>query len=100
VTQRAHELGVRMALGAGVARVVHTVLAQGGRALVLGILLGLALAAAAGKLIAALLYNTSTIEPTVYLAVAITLLAAGGLASVVPAVRAARIDPVRSLRAD
>jgi ABC-type lipoprotein release transport system permease subunit len=100
VTQRAHELGVRIALGAGVTRIIRVVLAQGMRALVLGILLGLAMAAAAGKLIAALLYNTSTVEPVVYVVVASTLLTAGVLASIVPAVRAARIDPLRSLRSD
>ena len=98
VTQRAQELGVRIALGADARRLVSLVVGQGMRPLLMGLVFGLGLAAGLGKLIAALLYDTSTVEPGVYLRVAAALVAAGALASVIPAVRAARIDPIRALK--
>jgi predicted permease len=100
VAQRTRELGVRIALGADVAALVGLVLGQGLRAVVIGLVMGLALAAAAGTLIESLLYDTSLYDPTVYGAVALTLIVAGSMAAAIPAVRAGRVDPAESLRAE
>jgi ABC-type antimicrobial peptide transport system permease subunit len=100
VAQRTRELGVRIALGADVAALVGLVLGQGLRAVVIGLVIGLALAAAAGTLIESLLYDTSLYDPTVYGAVALTLIVAGSMAAAIPAVRAGRVDPAESLRAE
>jgi ABC-type antimicrobial peptide transport system permease subunit len=100
VAQRARELGVRIALGADVSALVTLVLRQGLRAVVLGLVIGLALAAAAGKAIASLLYDTSLYDPRVYIAVALTLLVSGSMAAAIPALRAGRVDPTESLRAE
>lgn len=99
-SQRAHELGVRAALGASIGDMYGLVLGHGLRLTAIGVGVGIALSLAAGKLIASLLYATSPRDPVVMLGAALTLLAVGVLASVVPAVRASRADPAEVLRAE
>jgi putative ABC transport system permease protein len=100
VAEQAHEFGVRLALGATAGQVVSEVLAAGGRTAVVGAGIGLVAAAAGGRIVGAMLFGVSpldavalTIAPAVILVVAVA-------ASVIPARRAARIDPIVSLRAE
>ena len=98
--QRTHELGVRIALGAGVSDVVRAVVGDGLRFILIGILLGSGLALWAGRLIEPLLYAVSPRDPVVFGVVAGVLLLAAGLASLLPALRASRVDPTVALRTE
>jgi predicted permease len=100
VTQRSHELGVRIALGAQARDVVRLVLGSGVRVAAAGIAIGGGIALLAGKFIAPLLYQVSPRDPLIYLLAASTLLAVALVASVIPAWRAARLDPTVALRTD
>ncbi len=97
VAQRRHEVGVRMALGATRRDVVNMVVRQGASMAVLGIVLGLVVAFAVSGLIQGLLYGVSATAPLAYLGVT-TLGVVALSATVLPAWRAASIDPVSSLR--
>ena len=100
VSQRTHEFGVRRALGAQLGDVVRLVLGEGLRTVAVGIALGVVLALAAGRLIAAMLFGIAPRDPGVLVAVSAVLLAAAGIAALLPAWRAARVDPLAALRAD
>ena len=100
VSQRTHEFGVRIALGARIGDVLRQVVGEGLRTVAIGVALGIVLALAAGRLVAALLYGVSASDPAVMLLVALVLLAVAALAAVIPAWRAARVDPVTALRAE
>jgi ABC-type lipoprotein release transport system permease subunit len=100
VTQRMHEFGVRIALGARVADVLRLVLGDGLRVVSLGVAIGVALALVSGRLIAALLYGIEPSNPIVIAVVSIVLLLAAAIATVVPALRAGRADPITALRSD
>jgi ABC-type antimicrobial peptide transport system permease subunit len=100
VGQRTHEMGIRIALGAQRGRVIGLVVGQAARTTAIGLFLGTCLAIAAGRLVAALLYETSPSDPLVLLTVAGVMLAAAGLASLVPASRAATVDPCEAMRAE
>ncbi|HET8644075.1 MAG TPA: ABC transporter permease, partial [Vicinamibacteria bacterium] len=100
VGMRTREIGVRMALGARPGDVLRLVMRQGARLAVVGIGAGAVLAALAGRVLGSLLYGVSALDPLAYVAAAATLLAVAALASVVPALGAARMDPLRALRTD
>jgi len=100
VTQRLHEIGVRIALGAQALDVLRLVVADGLRLAALGVGVGLAVALAASRVMQSLLYDTSAREPLVTLGVAALLVAIAAAASAVPARRAARVDPVEVLRSE
>lgn len=100
VTERLPEMGVRAALGASRERIVGMVVRQGLALTVTGVGLGLVAAAAASALLATFLFDVSRVDPLTYLAVVALLVVCAGAASALPAVRAARVDPVRSLKAD
>jgi predicted permease len=100
VGQRRRELGVRTALGAQRGTVMAMVLSQGLRTTLLGIAIGLLIAMAAGPRLAPLLIGVGPRDPLVLALVVVTLLAAALLASLVPAWRATRVDPVLALRAE
>ncbi len=100
VSQRTHEIGVRMALGARRADVVRLVVSQASRPIVIGLTLGGAAAALASRWIADMLYETSARDPWVYGTAAAVLIVAALAASVVPARRSAAVDPATALRAD
>ena len=89
-----------MALGAQPAQIVRLVLGSSLRALICGLLAGLAAAAAASIMLAHALPGIAPWEPYAYAVVALLLSAAVALASAIPARRATRIDPVRALRWD
>jgi ABC-type antimicrobial peptide transport system permease subunit len=98
VAQRTHEIGVRMALGARAANVVRLVAWSGLRTVLVGIIAGIVVAIAAGRTMAAVLYGISPRDPLTLAAVSVTFALVALVASLVPAWRAARVDPVVSLR--
>jgi ABC-type antimicrobial peptide transport system permease subunit len=100
VTQRSHELGVRIALGASARDVLRLVVGSGVRVAAAGILIGAVIALVAGRFIAPLLYRVSPKDPLIYAAAGLTLLAVAVLASLIPALRATHVDPNIALRAD
>jgi predicted permease len=100
VSQRTHEIGVRVALGARTADVVRLVTLQASRAIGVGIALGAAIALFASRWIADMLYETSAHDPRVYVGAAVVMAIAGGMASVMPARQSARVDPAIALRTE
>src|SRR5262249_39695450 len=100
VTQRTPEIGIRMALGAERKRVLRLMLLDGLRPALVGFALGMAASVAITRLIRSVLYGTSPLDPPVFNMVGLTLLLASGVACLVPAWRAARIDPMHALRSD
>jgi ABC-type antimicrobial peptide transport system permease subunit len=100
VAQRTGEIGIRMALGAPRVQVLRAMLLDGLRPALLGLVFGLAGSLAASRLLRGMLYQTAAIDPLIYAAVAITLLAVAAAACAVPAWRASRIDPMQALRTE
>ena len=100
VAQRAHEIGIRMALGARYLQVVWLFVRRTLIQLTIGLALGLFGALAIGKLLASFLRDTDPRDPITLAAVAALLVIVALTASVWPARRAARVDPVEALRAD
>jgi predicted permease len=100
VSQRTHEIGVRMALGARVPAVVGMVVGEGARLAALGLGIGLAGAFGVTRLLASQLYGVSATDPATFAAVGVLLVAVAVAASWVPARRATRVDPVAALRAE
>ncbi len=98
VAQRTHEIGLRMALGAGTGRVLALVITEGMILASIGFSLGLAGAYFVGRAMHSLFYNVGTIDPTAFSAVAILLLLSAFLACYIPAHRATRVDPMQALR--
>ena len=100
VSQRSHELGVRMALGARSREVVRLVLRRGFAAAAAGVLLGVPAALVANRLISALLFDVKPTSPLIHATAAALLTAVALLASWIPALRATRVDPMRAMRAE
>jgi len=100
VSMRTREIGVRMALGARRGDVLGMVLAQAARLSLAGIVVGAVLAAAVGRVLGSLLYGVSALDPVAHAVAAAILLAVGVLASIAPALAAARVDPLKALRTD
>jgi len=96
--QRVKEIGIRMALGADRSRVLTGVVLDGLRPTVIGIALGVIGAIALSHVLTTLIYGVQATDSSTYAAVAALLAAVGLFASLVPAYRATRIDPVRALR--
>jgi putative ABC transport system permease protein len=100
VTQRTGEIGIRMALGAKRERVLRLVLIDGLRPALLGLAIGIAASLAVTRLIGSVLYGTSPLDASVFLSVIATLLISATGACLLPAWRAAQIDPMCALRAE
>ncbi|MFI5093168.1 MAG: ADOP family duplicated permease [Candidatus Acidiferrales bacterium] len=98
VAQRTHEIGVRMALGAGQKTVLRLVLSNGMRFTLLGIALGTAGAFALTRLLKSFLFQVTPTDPATFVEVALFLFFVALLASYIPARRATRVDPVVALR--
>jgi ABC-type antimicrobial peptide transport system permease subunit len=98
VTQRVGEIGVRVALGARTADIVRMILKQGGRLTAIGLAFGAVGAIAIGRALASQLREVSALDPTVMAAAVGGLLVAAAVASWWPARRAARVDPMETLR--
>jgi len=98
VAQRSHEIGVRMALGARRRDVARLVVGRGMGQALLGVGFGLALAALVTRRFADLLFQTSPSDPVIYGCVGVLLLVVAVVATLVPARRASRVEPVEALR--
>jgi predicted permease len=98
VSQRTREIGIRMALGAVPGGVLRIVMREGLLLALLGIAAGLAIALAATPEIAPLLYQVSPADPVSIAGAALFLIVVAVLASLIPALRATRVDPIRALR--
>jgi len=98
VAQRTNEIGIRMALGADRAKVVQLVLRGAFKRVLIGLLLGLPLAVAAGRLISAQLYGVSSWDPLALSVAAGALAICSFFAAMIPANRAASISPMNALR--
>ena len=98
VSQRTHEVGIRMALGAGRRDVLRLFMGQGMRLVLLGLVVGLVAAFGLTRLMSSLLLGVSTTDKATFVVVALVLTAVGVLASYLPARRATRVDPLVALR--
>ena len=100
VTQRRSEIGLRMALGARATQVTAMVVGHSLRLAAVGAIAGVVAALATTRLLATLLYGVKPTDPLTLIAAPVFLLAVAALASMAPARRAARVDPVEALRAE
>ena len=100
VAQRTHEMGVRVALGAEVRHLVRLVLREGLLLAAVGVAFGAIAALVVSRWVKPLLFDESPRDPVVFVGVAATLLAVATLASLVPARRASRVDPMQALRTE
>lgn len=98
VSQRLHEIGVRVALGATMSDIVSHVLTGGIKLAAAGVGLGIAVALGLSHWIEPLLFEESPRDPAIFVLVAAVLLLVAALASFIPARRAGGVDPVRALR--
>jgi predicted permease len=99
VTARTQEIGIRMSLGADSGRVQRMILGEGGALLTIGLLLGMGGAFVATGVIRGLLFGVGPRDPATFIGVAVMMAAIGIVACWIPALRAARIDPAITMRA-
>jgi ABC-type antimicrobial peptide transport system permease subunit len=100
VAQRTREIGIRSALGAEPKQLARMFVLQGLTLSMLGAVAGLAAAMVLGRLMSSLLFGVGPLDPLAYVAALAVTIAAATLASYLPARRAAKIDPMNTLRAD
>lgn len=98
VSQRTHEIGVRMALGGQIGDVIRLILWRGLRLTLIGLVAGGIGALIATRFMGSLLYGVAPSDPVTFLLIATILLAVAAVSSFMPARRAARVDPLKSLR--
>jgi predicted permease len=100
VSQRMREIGIRMALGARTTELTLLFVAHGFALALIGVAFGLAGAIALTRLLSSQLFEVTALDPLTYAAVAVGLIAAAVIASYIPALRAAAVDPLQALRAE
>ena len=100
VAHRTREIGVRMALGATATAVRRMVVSQGARVVMVGVVIGVAVALFATRLLGSLLYGVEPVDPVIFAAMSVMMIAIGAFASYIPAWRASRVNPIESLRSD
>ena len=100
VAQRTREIGVRMALGATTGVVRRQVVSDGAKVVLVGIVVGVAVAFASTRFLSTLLYDVKAVDPLVFAAMSLMMLGVGMLASYMPARRASNVNPMESLRSD
>ena len=100
VAERTREIGVRMALGATPGSVQRMVVTQGARVVLAGAVIGIVAAVLSTRALSTLLFGVTAVEPVTFLAMSLTLIGVGMLASFLPARRASRVNPIESMRGD
>jgi ABC-type antimicrobial peptide transport system permease subunit len=100
VSQRTHEIGIRLAIGADRGQVLRMVLRQGVTLALAGVAIGLMVAFALTRWMESLLYQVTPGDPVTFATVPLVLVAVAVVASYVPALRATRVSPVRALRGE
>lgn len=100
VAERTREIGVRMALGAEAGQVRRMVVAQGAAVVMLGVVIGVAIAIVSTRALGSLLFGVEAVDVATFIAMSLSMIAVGLLASYVPARRASNVDPMESLRSD
>ncbi|MCA1621651.1 MAG: ABC transporter permease [Acidobacteria bacterium] len=100
VSQRTHEIGIRIALGARAADIVKLVVGQAVLLVVVGVVIGLAASFALTRIMSSLLFGVTPTDPPTFAGVSLILIAAALVASYIPARRAMKVDPMEALRQD
>lgn len=100
VAQRGHEIGIRMALGAARTNVLRLVVGQGMSLVLIGLVIGIAGALGVTRLLESQLFGVNPTDPVTFTLVAVVLTAVALIATLVPALRATRVDPMVALRQD
>ena len=100
VVEQSHEIGIRMALGATVPRIIRTILSEGMLSVIPGVAAGLAAFAASSRLMRTILFEVSPLDMAAWVGAAATLFSVSIAACAIPAVRAARVDPSICLRVE
>lgn len=98
VRRRVREIGIRMALGAQIGDVLRLIVFEGMKPTLIGLAIGIAGALALGRVLSSLLYGVNARDAATFASVSIALAGVGLLASIIPAYRASRIEPVKTLR--
>lgn len=98
VAQRTREVGIRMALGADIGDVLRLMIGRGMRLAGIGVAMGAIAAGALSRVLSSLLYGVSAIDPLAFLAAAAVLLTVAFVANLLPARRAAKVNPTVALR--
>jgi ABC-type antimicrobial peptide transport system permease subunit len=100
VSQRTREIGIRMALGARGGDVLGMILTGALRVLGIGVVIGMLAAALVSRALDSILYGVAALDPLTFAVVPAVIAIVGAIAGVIPAARAARIDPLESMRAE
>ncbi len=100
VVRRTREIGIRLALGAEKRQVARSVVLRGVRLAVMGSLVGLIASLAATRLVESFLFDVGARDPVIFAVVPLILIGVAALAGVIPAMRAARLDPLTAIRAE
>lgn len=100
VSRRTREVGLRLALGAQRREVLRAMAARGSSLAIAGLVIGALLAAAASSLLESMLYGVSAVDAIAFAAAAVVMLLVAGLANLIPAAGATRVDPARALRSE
>jgi putative ABC transport system permease protein len=98
VRRRVQEIGIRLALGARISDVLRMIVIEGMRPTLLGVTIGIVGALALGQVMSSLVYGVKPTDPLTFLAVAMVLAVVALSATIIPAYRAARVDPMVALR--
>ena len=100
ITQRTAEFGVRMALGAGMKDILPLVLRRSAALVGIGLVVGTIAAVALNRVLASFLTEVGPVDVAILAGAAMSIVATAGVACLVPAIAAARLDPVQALKAD
>ena len=100
VSQRTREIGIRIAIGAGPGEIVRLVLGRGLGLALIGVGIGLGVALVASRVMGSLLYEIQPRDPATFISVPVVLTIVALVASLIPALRAMRVDPIVALRTE